>query len=308
VPRDGVVKRCGTMTNERLPSRDERVTARPSREAHLTRLHGADDRFAAWLAALEARHLADRTFAEVSRSLRALSSTYVERRHTIAGGSALSGAGKRAAFALFYAPLHYLTVRAIVEALPGAVRDVSLIADLGCGTGAAGAAWAVASSPDAARPRHRPRPHDNNAAPKVIGIDRHPWALGEAAWTYRELGIDGRTVRDDVTRARLPKGRAAILAAFTLNELSETARDEMLPRLLERIARGDRVLIVEPLAGFVAPWWKRWRDAFEQAGGRADEWRFRIELPPIVAKLDRAAGLHHRELTARSLWAPNRAG
>jgi hypothetical protein len=25
-------------------------------------------------------------------------------------------------------------------------------------------------------------------------------------------------------------------------------------------------------------------------------------LPPIVAKLDRAAGLNHRELTGRSLW------
>ena len=29
---------------------------------------------------------------------------------------------------------------------------------------------------------------------------------------------------------------------------------------------------------------------FGRAGGRADEWRVRIELPPIVAKLDRAAG------------------
>jgi hypothetical protein len=27
-----------------------------------------------------------------------------------------------------------------------------------------------------------------------------------------------------------------------------------------------------------------------------------VELPPIVAKLDRAAGLNHRELTCRSLW------
>ena len=33
-----------------------------------------------WLAALEKRHLSDLTFAEVSRALRALSSTYVERR------------------------------------------------------------------------------------------------------------------------------------------------------------------------------------------------------------------------------------
>ena len=53
--------------------------------------------FAEWMSSLEARHLADLTFQEVSRSLRALSSTYVERRQKLAGGAALSGAGKRAA-------------------------------------------------------------------------------------------------------------------------------------------------------------------------------------------------------------------
>ena len=87
-----------------------------------------------------------------------------------------------------------------------------------------------------------------------------------------------------------------------MNELEDTARDTLLTRLLDRASRGDRVLIVEPLAGFVARWWNRWRDAFESAGGCADEWRLRTELPPIVAKLDRAAGLDHREITGRSLW------
>jgi hypothetical protein len=76
----------------------------------------------------------------------------------------------------------------------------------------------------------------------------------------------------------------------------------LLARFLERAARGDRVLIVEPLAGFVARWWNAWKQPFSAAGGRADEWRFRVELPPIVAKLDRAAGLDHRELTGRSLY------
>jgi hypothetical protein len=52
----------------------------------------------------------------------------------------------------------------------------------------------------------------------------------------------------------------------------------------------------------VAPWWNRWRQRVEDAGGRADEWRLHADLPPIVAKLDRAAGLDHRELTGRSLW------
>ena len=55
-------------------------------------------------------------------------------------------------------------------------------------------------------------------------------------------------------------------------------------------------------AGFVARWWERWRVPVEQMGGRADEWRFRIDLPAIVSKLDHAAKLDHRELTARSLW------
>ena len=43
------------------------------------------------------------------------------------------------------------------------------------------------------------------------------------------------------------------------------------------------------------------------AGGRGDEWRFRVELPAIVTKLDRAAGLNHRELTARSLCLGGRS-
>ena len=73
-----------------------------------------------WLTALESRHFSDLTFQEVSRSLRALSATYVERRDRLREGAALSGAGKRAAFAVFYGPLHYLLVREIVRAIPEA--------------------------------------------------------------------------------------------------------------------------------------------------------------------------------------------
>ena len=245
----------------------------------------AEERFDRWMGALEARHLADLTFPEVSRALRALSSTYVERRHRLAEGAALASAGKRAAFALFYGPLHYLLVREIVRVLPGATASASaLLLDLGCGTGAAGAAWASVCD----------RP------PQVLGIDRHPWALAEAVETYRAFGLSARTQRVDVAIARLP--RSAILAAFTVNELGDAARDALLPRLLDRALDGSRVLIVEPVARFA--WWNRWRAAFAAAGGRDDEWRIPVELPPIVAKLDRAAGLHHRELTARSLWLP----
>lgn len=265
-----------------------------------------------WLAALERRHFSDLTFQEVSRSIRALSATYVERRDRLREGAALAGAGKRAAFALFYGPLHYLLVRDIVRAIPAAVAVPSQSApaaspgrgratspgrgpalsgpatliDLGCGTGAAGAAWAEACAPH----------------PHVVGVDRHPWTLTEAAHTYRDFGLRARTVRGDAATFPFPNTRAMILAAFTVNELDDRGRASLLPRLLERAARGDRVLIVEPLARSVGRWWTDWQREIVGAGGRADEWRFPAELPPLVAKLDHAAGLNHRELTGRSLF------
>ena len=94
-----------------------------------------------------------------------------------------------------------------------------------------------------------------------------------------------------------------MLAAFTLNEMPDAARDRLLNTLIERATlSGHQLLVVEPLAGFVARWWNRWRDRVEAVGGRSDEWRVRAELPAIVANLDRAAGLDHREITGRSLY------
>jgi SAM-dependent methyltransferase len=245
-----------------------------------------DDRFHRWMAALEVRHLADLTFPEVSRALRALSSAYVERRSRLAAGAALDGAGKRAAFALFYGPLHYLLVCEILRALPRMARSLPRFVDLGCGTGAAGAAWATVCG----------------GSPVGLGIDRHPWALAEAARTYTAFGITARTRQGDAAGAPFPKAPCAILAAFTVNELADDARATLQARLLDRAAHGDSVLLVEPIARRVAPWWDGWKAAFGAVGGRVDEWRISVELPPLVAKLDRAAGLNHRELTARSLW------
>jgi SAM-dependent methyltransferase len=236
----------------------------------------ADD-FAGWLRTLERRHLEALTFAEVSRALRALSSTFVERRRRIAEGAVLNGAGKRAAFALFYGPLHYLLIREIVRALPNAASGKADLLDLGCGTGAAGAAWGGART----------------ARPRILGIDRHPWALDEAARTYRAFGLNAATRRVHLAELRLPKPPVDIIVAFALNELANLDRERVFTRLIERARRGNRLLIVEPLARFIAPWWDAWRAAVEKRGGRADEWRFRVELPALVNKLDRSAGLVH---------------
>jgi hypothetical protein len=120
-------------------------------------------------AGLEERHLADLRFSEVTRALRALSSAYVERRETaLAGKKALDGAGKRAAFAMYYGPLHFLLVQHIVREI-GLTPRPGTVVDLGCGTGVAGAAVATAVTP----PLH------------VLGVDTHPWALDEARFTYQ---------------------------------------------------------------------------------------------------------------------------
>ena len=87
-----------------------------------------------------------------------------------------------------------------------------------------------------------------------------------------------------------------------MNETSEDVRSTLLRRYLQGGANGVRILIVEPIAHRVTPWWRNWRRAFEDAGGRAYEWRFEADVPESVRRLGRAAGLDTRELTARSLW------
>jgi len=246
------------------------------------------DPLEAWLAALEARYLEALTFQEVARSARALSSAYVERRGGLSRGRALEGRGKRAAFALLYGPLHFLLVRQVVCALDASSLHLEVLADVGCGTLVAGVAWATVL-------RSRPR---------VIGFDRHRWALDEAEWMLRQWRLRGHLSRVDADRARLPGRQSGIVAAFAVNELGAGARARLLDNLRRAARQGASVLVVEPIATSATPWWDEWRDVFVGEGGRADLWRFEVELPDVVKRLDRAAGLRHDELTGRSLWLP----
>ena len=248
------------------------------------------DPFELWVADLERRHLSELSFPEVRKGLQALSSLYVERRGRLGTGAAFDGAGKRAAFALFFGPLHFLLVREAVAALGAASPPLAQVVDLGCGTGAAGAAWALA------------------AGATVQGVERSGWAASEARATYAALGLEGRAVTGELLRERLPGAGAGILLGWVVNELGDDGRAELLPRLLDAARRGARVLVVEPIAARPVPWWRAWAAAFGEAGGRDDLWRFPAALPPVVALLDKAAGLDHRVLTARSLWLPGRSG
>lgn len=246
-----------------------------------------DGRFLSWLDALDERHLASLRFSEIRRALQALSTLYAEKRGArLARGEALGSAGKRAAFALFYGPLHFLLVREIVRSIGGVDPAPARILDLGCGTGAGGAAWALASA----------------APPTVLGIDRSGWAVEETRFTLRALGVGGGARRGGLGGLRVEGPSDAILASFVVNELAPEARDALRADLVEAGRKGARVLVVEPIARGVAPFWDEWAGAFREAGGAAAEHRFRIALPERLRLLDRAAGLDHRELTARTLW------
>jgi SAM-dependent methyltransferase len=243
------------------------------------------------MAALEARHLSDLRVQEVTRALRALSARYVARRGEAVQRS-LDTKGKRAAFALYYAPLHFLATDRIVRALGAHMPAPGSILDIGCGTGAAGAAWALAAG----------------GSPEITGIDRHPWAVDEARWTYKALGLKGRARQGDVARLPVHRAGCAIVAAYVLNELPEPARTSLETALGDAAGRGARVLIIEPISRSISPWWDATAARLASMGGRADEWRFPADLPPLLRLLDKAAGLDHRELTARSIYIPEASG
>jgi len=247
------------------------------------------DRFESWIAALEQRHLAERSLPEVRRGLQALSARYVERRGTLRGGGALDGAGKRAAFALYYAPLHHLVVRHVVRGVGAAQPPPRRLYDLGCGSGAAGAAWALAATPRS----------------RLIGVDRSGWALDEARWNWRRLGLRGSVRRGNLLDVDSAANGDGLLLAYAVNELDAPTRATLRDRLERSARRGARILVVEPIARRVAPWWEAWCSPLQSLpGARVDEWRLSIELPQVLRTLARGAGLRGDELTARSLWVP----
>ena len=267
------------------------------------------DPFDNWINKLFERWLGELTHQEIARALKALTRDYVQRR-TRLRGKALEGRGKQAAFACYYAPRHFLIVRDVMKALGDCPRpqaeglspsskikvasktgtvpkngDSPLqLIDLGCGSGVAGAAWALHSGGN------------------VVGVELDPDVAREAAFTYRDLGVRGGIVRCHIARYRWPKPPLGIVAAFTVNELDERDR-ERLWRELERQIKGcSRLLVLEPLATGIAPWWREWAERVIELGGRADEWHFDVELPERVHLLGKSAGLKPDKLGARTLW------
>jgi hypothetical protein len=227
-------------------------------------------------------------YPQFLKAVRALSARYVERRAGLAERSALDSAGKREAFARYYAPLHFFTTRAIVQQLRP--TSIDRLIDFGCGTGTASAAWALECA----------------TRPSLLGVDESGWAIGEAARTWRAHGLDGRVRRGDLVdaadRASRALGREPTgwLFAWSVNELPAPARTRLLRLLVDR-PPSVSLLVIEPLARGVSPWWDDWARAL---AAMPAEWRLDVELPPDLARIREDAGFRRDALTARTLWCP----
>ena len=115
------------------------------------------------------------------------------------------------------------------------------IIDLGCGTGNAA-------------PPSRSKP------PPGARVDRNAWAVAEANWTYKVLGLRGRATAGTIQREKVPRAPGvAILAAYTINELPDTDRDVVLRKFAEAHKTGAQILIAEPIARRMNRWWDDWR-------------------------------------------------
>lgn len=246
-----------------------------------------------WVDALFERHQKELSFQEIRRGLCALSDVYVHKRQRL-GNQNLKGRGKQAAFACYYTPLHYLMMRHVLSALDIQQR-VGRIVDLGAGTGAGGLAWADHQCQALGGPKAH-----------IHAIDRDPWALGEGRQNLMRTGYPHQTKRGDMVKfpmAPQEGGQTAlgICALYAVNELDDTMRQKLLARLLQAHDAGAAVIVLEPIAKTISPWWQGWQKAFEERGGVASEWKYPVRLRGPLQLLGKAAGLNHSVLKARSL-------
>jgi hypothetical protein len=250
-----------------------------------------DARTEAWVTSALERHAQAFERPEFLKAIRALSVRYVERRRDLARRSPIDSSGKRAAFAGFFAPLHFVTTLAALEAI--AVQPRRRVVDLGTGTGVVGAACAIAGHRDA----------------RLLAVDKDAWSLAEARWNFEQLGISGQARRGDLVRtaAAMAAGRGRlsdlrVTIGWAVNELADAERHLLLESLSAIAMRGAALLVLEPLAGAVTPWWPQWSETLAKVGGRTLIGKWAWPLPDVIRRLDEEAGFDRETLSAKVLW------
>ena len=124
------------------------------------------------------------------------------------------------------------------------------------------------------------------AAPSVASAHYPDFLPPEAAATLEAI--------------RRPEG---IVIGWTLNELDDAKRALVAERLAHWVAKGSRLLVIEPVSKRVTPWWDEWVQKLPSAHCSVFEKRLRLDLPPKIALLARSAGLGAEGTVVRVLAA-----
>jgi hypothetical protein len=144
-------------------------------------------------------------------------------------------------------------------------------------------------------------------------VDLHPWVLPEAQWNWRLLGLSGIARRGDLVDvaeqlamkrpAGAPSDATTVLLGWSVNELEAASRARLLTAFTRLATRGTRIVVIEPIARGISPWWEDWVAAFGRLDGpsRADDWKFDVPLPPALDRMNDAAGFSTRALSARTI-------
>ena len=246
--------------------------------------------FDAWFQETYDRYTKNLTFKELRKANQSLSDIYVHKRDkSLPAGKALETEGKRAAFATVFSAFHWLMMDHLIDELELDRCKLHRIIELGCGTGVCGAAWALRAT--------------SLAGPaEMTGIDINRWALSEAQKTWRFLGLKGKTKLRSMVEFPKIEQQDAILAAYSVNELPDGPRKELLRNLRRAHHRGATILILENVARSPVPWWDSWATQIKELGGREDTWQCRPNLPQPLALIDKASGRDHSVLKARTLY------
>lgn len=233
--------------------------------------------------------LDDTERSQLAPALRTLADAYTVER---AGPVALSFAEPRlrAAYLAHYGVRSFLVARLIADSYQ---VDGRAVLELGAGPGTAGLALVEACG-------------------SWTAIDREPLLLDLASALGRRLDVNPTTAAAAVAARRWGAGTpSVVLLANTLNEWSDDvpARAALLQQLIDRLAPGGLLVVVEPAVRSVSRQLSALRDALIAAGigvagpcthlqpcpmlqRRRDfcHGRQRLEVPPDLALLGQQAG------------------
>ena len=154
-----------------------RTPGKPIRITHSMVSSPGDELFTRWLASLEARHLADFRSPRSRGRFGHCPPRMSNAARNLRPAPPSIPPGKRAAFALFYGPLHLLTIGHIVRCARRQTRLRHPISST------------LAAVQVSAAPRGRSARAASLESPASIATR---WAVEESRRTYRELGLRGQ--------------------------------------------------------------------------------------------------------------------